>query len=116
MEPTPASRGSACLRVRVRVGLRSWTHSHQINHREYPDPNDVERVPEQGEAEQAMLYSRSESEYRHLHHHHGQPDQSERDVKPMAAHKREERRKKRAALRRCADGDHACEFANLERE
>jgi hypothetical protein len=47
-------------------------------------------VPEQREAEQATLHSRSESEYRHLHHHHEQPDQSERNVQPVASDKREE--------------------------
>src|SRR5258705_2216146 len=109
-----ASRGSACLRVRVHVELRSWTHSHQVNHRKSPDPNDVERVPEQGEAEQAMLHSRNESEYRHLHHHDDKPDQSECDVQPVATDKREECGEKSAPLRRRADGDHVCEFADLE--
>src|SRR5438445_13185473 len=71
-------------------------------------------MPEQREAEQAALYRRNESHHRHLDHHHDEPDQSEGDVQPMAADKREESGKKSAALRRCADRDHASEFADLE--
>src|SRR6478736_9136505 len=114
MEPMRPSRGSACLRVRVRVELRSWTHSHQINHREYPDPNDVEGVPEQGEAEQAALHAGDESHHRHLDHHHHEPNQTEGDVQTVAADKREESRQESAALRRRAARYHICELAKLE--
>ena len=44
--------GRAIVRVR-----RSWTDSHQIDDREQPDPDDVERVPEQGKAQQAALHA-----------------------------------------------------------
>jgi len=36
-------------RVRDHTVLWSWAHSHQVDDREQPDPDDVERVPETGE-------------------------------------------------------------------
>src|SRR6267142_3776365 len=110
----PAFPRSGYLRGRDRVERQSWAYSHQINHGENADPNDVERVPEQGEAEQAVLYAGDESHHRRLDHHHHKPDQSEGDVQPVAADKREEGGKKSAALRRRAASDHVGEFADLE--
>src|ERR1700722_1405268 len=105
---------SGCLRERDRNERPSWANSHKINHGENADPNNVERVPEQGEAEQTMLHTCDKSHHRHLHHHHHEPDQSEGDVHPVAADKREEGGQKGAALRRRAASDHIGEFVNLE--
>src|SRR5258705_11700759 len=112
----PAFPRSGYLRGRDRVERQSWAYSYQINHGENADPNDVERVPEQGEAEQAVLYAGDESHHRHLNHHHHEPDQSEGDVQPVAADKGEEGGKKSAALRRRAVSVHVGEFAGLEGE
>ena len=87
---------SGCAIVAVR---RSWTNSHQIDDREQPDPDDVERVPEQGKAEQAALHAGAKSLDCDLRHHHGQPDQSGGDVQPVAADQGEECGQKGAALR-----------------
>ena len=80
------------------------------------NPDDVERVPEQGEAEQAALHGGAKALDRDLRHHHRQPDQSGGDMQPVAADKREEGGKKRAALRGRAEGDHVGELADLESE
>ena len=43
---------SACLPVQHPNAFQSWKDSHQIDNGEYQNPDDVERVPEQGEAMQ----------------------------------------------------------------
>src|SRR6202008_3154337 len=49
-----------------------------------------------------------------LDHHHQEPDQPESDMQPVATDKREEGRKKSAALRTCTNCDHVGELAKLE--
>src|SRR6266852_2969754 len=96
--------------------LRSWRDSHQIDDREYPDPNDVECVPEQRKALEAAHYVGTEPLGGDLCHHHHEPDQAGGDMQPMAADEREERGKKRAALRGRARDDHARELVELKAE
>src|SRR5215475_252764 len=81
---------------------RSWRNSHQINDREQPDPDDVERVPEQGEAPQPALHVAAEAFDGDLRHHYRQPDQAGGDVQAVAADQGKEGGQERAALRGCA--------------
>src|ERR1700751_264737 len=55
----------------------------QIDDGEYPNPDNVERVPEQGEAEEALRNQRPEAERRSLQQHDDKPDQTRADVQPM---------------------------------
>ena len=112
-----ASPLSRSLRVRDRTVCRSWTNSHQIDDREQPDPDDVERVPEQGEAEQAAL-----ARWRRkpltatcaiITASQISPAVTCSPWQPTSG---EERGKKSAALRGRAAGDHAGELADLESE
>src|ERR1700758_2652502 len=113
----PCAPRRLVLRSRSRaVALSSWFHSHQIDHGEQPNPDDVERVPKKSEAEKPAFDGRAQPLDRDLDHHHDEPDQAERDVQPMATYKREEGGKKRAALRVGADCDHVIEFAQLQGE
>src|SRR5437870_9880107 len=102
------------LRARDRTTYQSWTNSHQIDDREQPNPDDVERVPEQGKAEQTAPHGGAKALDCDLRHHRRQPDQSGGDVQPVAPDKGEERGKKRAALRRGTAGDHVGELAHLK--
>jgi hypothetical protein len=62
-------------------------------------------VPEQGKTEQAPLDCLRKALDGDLDHHHDQPDQPDRNVQPVTAHKRKEGGKKGAALRTRADGN-----------
>src|SRR3984893_13158906 len=114
--PPPVGIVAAGLPVRDRIECRSWTGSHQINNREQPNPDDVERVPEQGKAEQAALHAGAKVADRDLDHHHDEPDQPDRDVQSVTADKGKEGRQKGAALRGRAACDHAGELVQLETE
>src|SRR5262249_29018543 len=91
-------------------------NSYQVDGREQPDPDDVQRMPEQGEAEKPPIDGGAESLELDLRHHHGQPDQPGGDVHTVAADEGEERGEKSAALRGRAAGDHAGELMHLEIE
>src|ERR1700704_4257662 len=116
MPPPPCQEVLACLQALDRTACRSWTDSHQIDDCEQPNPDDVEGVPEQGEAEQAALDGGAKALDFDLRHHHCQPDQSGGNVQPVAADKGEECGQERAALRSRTDGNHACKLADLEHE
>src|ERR1700689_228490 len=103
-----------CLRARDRSADPSWRDSHQIDDREEPDPDYVERVPEQSKAQQASHDGRAKVFDDNLRHHHGQPNQTRRDMKPMTSDKGEEGREKSTALRSRPDGYHAGELAHLQ--
>ena len=56
------------------IGIhRSWYYTHQIDDREYRNPDDVEGVPEQIETEQAMQDRRPEALDINLRHHRAEP-------------------------------------------
>src|SRR5215467_11596320 len=111
--PRPFSRS---LQARDRKVYRSWTNSYQVDGREKPDPDDVQRMPEQGKAEQPPVDGGTESLEFDLRHHDGQPDQPGGDVQAVAADESEERREKSAALRSRAAGDHVGELMDLKIE
>ena len=87
--------------------------SHQIDDREERDPDDVERVPEQGEAQDAAQDVGAESLGEDLRHHRQQPEQAGRDMQAVAADQREEGRQEGAARRPGAARDQAGELAQL---
>src|ERR1700750_2147433 len=107
LPPRPAL---VCLQTDDRTSYRSWMDSHQIDDAEQPHPDDVERVPEQSEAEQAPLHSGSQTLECDLSHHNAQPDHPRGDVQPMTADQGKERGQERTSLRGGADGDHAGEL------
>ena len=90
--------------------------SHQIDYGEQPDPNDIERVPEQGKTEETALHAGNEPSDCYLSHHHHEPDQTEANVQPVAANKSEECRKKCTALGGRTLSDHGGEFTDLKTE
>src|SRR5713226_3326015 len=105
--PLPYRRVSACIRARDRTACWSWTDSHQIDDREQRDPDDVERVPEEGKTKETPLDRGTKALNGDLGHHHSEPDQTAGDMEAVAADEREERRQKCVALRSCPNGDHA---------
>src|SRR4051794_12377192 len=104
----------ARLPVRDRKECRSWTNSYQIDGREQPHPDDVERVPEQGETQQPPLHAGAKTPDLDLRHHYDQPDQAGGDMQSVAADKREECGKESATLRRRSARDHVGELADLK--
>ena len=52
--------------------------SHQVNQREYADPDDVERMPEQAPAQQAPQHGGSQALQHHLGHQIDEPEQAAR--------------------------------------
>src|SRR5438445_311328 len=54
-------RDRAAVRSGTGIALRSWADSHQIDEREQRNPDDVERVPEQGETKQPPLDGRAKA-------------------------------------------------------
>src|SRR5690242_17717793 len=68
----------------------------QVDDREYPDPDDVERVPEQTKAEEPPTYHRVEAEGLHLQQHDDEPAETQADVHAVRADEREEGREKGA--------------------
>src|SRR6202451_3023936 len=105
--PRPA-RGR---RTRAR---RSCTHSHQINEAEDGDPDDVECVPEQTEAQKSVADALAKTLRPELRHHGAEPQEPGRDMQAVAAHEGKERRQKRTSGGPCAACDETCEFVDLE--
>jgi LTXXQ motif family protein len=60
--------------------------SHQINQREYADPDDIQRVPEQAPAQQTPQHGGSEALNEHLGHQIDERDQTAGDVDAVRAH------------------------------
>src|SRR6185369_5719772 len=96
--------------------FRSQPRSYQVNDREDSDPDDVERMPEQVEAEQAPQDRWAKILDPELRHHRAEPEQADRHMQAMAADQREETGKKRAALRPGAMLDHPGKLADLQRD
>ncbi len=71
----------------------------EIDHCEDRDPDDVERVPEEGEAENATQDVGAIALGEHLRHHRQQPHEPEGDVHAVAADQGEEGGEEGAALR-----------------
>src|SRR5215475_7845189 len=107
---------SACLPVQHANAFQSWKDSHQIDYGEDQDPDDVERVPEQGEAVQAAHHDVLKTSQGQLDHHENQPCQSDGHMQPVTADQREERGKECATLGRGSQRNHTLEFAKLERK
>src|SRR5208337_5654889 len=101
-----------CLRVRA----RSSRKLQEIDIGEYADPDDVQRVPEQGEAQVAAPDAGPESLGEELRHHRAEPQQADGDMQSVAADKREKRGEKGAAGRACAFRNHLRELTDLEIE
>src|SRR5580658_1262034 len=88
--------------------------SSQVHNRKYADPNDVERVPEQAETEEASADHRLKSERCHLQQHHDQPAQAEGHMQSVSTYQGKEGREKGAARWPGPDAQHVAELANLE--
>ncbi len=78
------------------------------------DPNDIQGVPEQAEAEHAPQNVGPVTLGEHLRHHGQQPQQAGGHVQAMAADQREERREERASRRARPVRDQACKLPDLE--
>src|SRR4051794_9470654 len=113
MSPVPRREVLTRLPVRDRIAYRSCEDSHQIDNREQPYPNNVERMPEQRKAEQTPFHGRVKALDCDLGHHHRQPDQPGDDMQPVTADEREEGGEESATLRAGSDGDHAGELSQL---
>src|SRR5690242_21434709 len=88
------------LRVPYPVAVPAYPlFRSQIDDGEYPNPDNVERVPEQTEAEEPPRDHGSEAERRHLQQHDDKPDETEADVQTVRADEREEGRQKGAVRR-----------------
>ncbi len=111
-----ARRGVRVVRVAVVLGVAHCRSSHQVNHGEQRDPDDVQGVPEQAEAQDAPQDIGPVSLGEHLRHHRQQPQQAGGHVQAVAADQREEGREERAARRAGAARDHAGELVHLEAE
>src|ERR1700733_6975011 len=112
----PWTRSLIVLLVQHPSAFRSSNDPHQIDNREYHHPDDIKRVPEQGEAQHAALHDRTETPHRELNHHENQPDQPNRHVQSVTTDQRKEGGEKSAALRSCSHRNHAVEFVKLEAE
>ncbi|MNW03067.1 hypothetical protein D3C71_1989480 [compost metagenome] len=73
-------------------------------------------MPEHRQAHQAAPVFRDQAVHLHLDHHRHQPDDAERDVQPVRADQREERRQEGAALRARALVDQVREFVQFQRQ
>ena len=73
---TPGVRRRASGRIGDRH--RPSAGSHQVNRRDHPDPDNVQRVPEQAEAQQAPQYVRPQALGDDLRHHIGEPEEAAR--------------------------------------
>mmetsp|Transcript_33954 Transcript_33954/g.61689 ORF Transcript_33954/g.61689 Transcript_33954/m.61689 type:complete len:276 (+) Transcript_33954:659-1486(+) len=93
---------------------RSSQRSHQVDEAEDADPDDVQEMPEHRQADQPAPVGGDQSQAVHLQHQHHQPDDAERDVQPVRAHQREERRQEGAALRPGALLDQVDEFVEFD--
>src|SRR5215475_563208 len=71
--------------------------SHQIDQREYADPDDIQRVPKQAPAQQTTQHSRSEPLNEYLGHQIDERDQTAGDVDAVCAYQGEEAGEKGAA-------------------
>ena len=60
--------------------------SHQIDQREYADPDDIQRVPEQAPAQQTPQHRRPEALNEHLGHQIDERDQTAGDVNAVRAY------------------------------
>src|SRR5665213_2934988 len=94
--------------------LDSSSGSHQIDHRKQRDPDDVERVPEQREAQDAPLDVGPKSLGEHLGHHGQKPKDAGRNVQAVAADQGKERRQEGAARRAVAAHHQRGEFLQLQ--
>jgi hypothetical protein len=59
--------------------------SHQINEREYADPDDIQRVPKQAPAQQAPQHSRLEAMNDYLRYQIDERDQTAGDMDAVRA-------------------------------
>src|SRR3954454_19228322 len=98
------------------VDSRSPLGSHQVDHRKHRDPNDVEGMPEQTEAEHSPENIVPEPLGEDLRHHGQEPEQARGHVKPMAADEGEEGRQERTPGRPGATLDETGELAGLKAE
>ena len=94
----------------------SSAFSHQIDDREQRHPDDVERVPEQVEAEQPAQNVGAEALDEDLRHHRAQPQEPGADMQAVAADHGEEGRQEGAALRARACADQAGEIVRLQQQ
>src|SRR6185312_5679662 len=99
----------------------SWQHlrresAHQIDQAEDGDPDDVERVPEEREAEKPQADVLAKAFCAKLSHHRGEPDQSGRDVRSVTADEREEGGEESAAGRAGAVSYETGELPCLEQD
>src|SRR5262249_51492586 len=91
-------------------------YPHQVNQRHHPDPDDVEGVPEQAEAQQAPQHGGMQSLGDDLRHHIDEPDETSADVRAVHADQSEEGGQEGAAGGSGALVYHAHEFRDLEGE
>src|SRR4051794_2905902 len=70
----------------------------QIDDREDADPDDVQRVPEEIEADQPVNDLAAETFDLHLRHHGGEPHPADRHVQAVQTYQAEKRREHSAPL------------------
>ena len=86
-----------CAVVETRDRHRPSAGSHQIDQGEHPDPDDVQRVPEQAEAQQAPQHVRPQALGDDLRHHIDEENEAAGDVDAVRADQGEKAGKKGAA-------------------
>src|SRR5262249_25444487 len=87
--------------------------SHQMDQRESPDPDDVQRVPEQAPAQQTPQHGGWQAVSEHLRHQIYERDQTAGDVDAVHANESEEGGQKAAAPGPGAHLHHARKFRGL---
>src|SRR3954453_2301141 len=92
---------------------RSYATPKQIDDGEYPDPDDVERVPEQRKEHNPAQDIGTKTLCEDLGHHGEEPQYAGGDVEAMAADEGEERGQESAARWAIAAGNEISEFAKL---
>src|SRR6516164_3208053 len=90
--------------------------SHQIDQREYADPDDIQRVPKQAPAQQTPQHGRSEPLNEYLGHQIDERDQPAGDVGAVRAYQGEEAGEKGAARGPGALRHHAGKFSGLNEQ
>src|SRR6516164_9508227 len=90
--------------------------SHQIDQREYADPDDIQRVPKQAPAQQTPQHGRSEPLNEYLGHQIDERDQPAGDVGAVRAYQGEEAGEKGAARGACVLRHHAGKFGSLYKQ
>src|SRR5215510_14874756 len=89
--------------------------SEEIDDGEEGDPDDVERVPKQAEAQETAEHVRPEALGEDLRHHREEPEEACSDMEAVTADKSEEGREEGAARRAGAAVDEIPELHHLQR-